>query len=305
MKDFFKKKKNIWTMVGILLTIILFAISVSNSPEGNIAELDAVGVLWRCVSALSFSLFLPLVSYLFFNKQTFWAVFIPMFIFLTLQIVLEFAFKYSIGTAGIILSIVMGAFFIWGFIGAYNKNKHKINGTLPIKKKKEEDDDDKSAEELETLIAEEDEKFKEEIKFIEKSFVLSAYGSIYQVIKNENKLYFHRVGNFFRGIKNESYIREFEDLEKLVEGKKDFILNLDQIDDIKISLWGETSPRGVGKMSFIHNGQKYKYEIMLQRHMTSLKVSGAKQFKFKKLSQRKNWKTKKKQQMSIKKSFIN
>lgn len=263
MNNFFKKKKNVWSLIGIVACIVLAVVFGSTSGEGHIAELNAWGIIARFLTAISISVILSLVGYMIFSKQGFWAVFIPFTIFIILQIVLEICLKKSPATGAIIISLASAIFLMYFFIKCYISNKIKINGIDKTKIIKV-DNEEKTIEQLEKEIEQEDKKFIEEIKLYEKSFLaLSTFGSIFQIIKDDNYYYFHKAGNLFKSEKN--YIKEFDNLDEIIsQNEKDFKVSVLEISDLHAKFRTPSNVNGLGSfgtLTFMLNGKQQRYDI--------------------------------------------
>ncbi len=114
-------------------------------------------------------------------------------------------------------------------------------------------------------IAEEmDRKFLESIGFLKNSIILYASASrcIFQTIKNDNGFLFHYIGKRIMDVDDTKFIKDFSNVKLNSENKKDYFINLDDIENITVKT---IEKRNSYKYSILKitlkNGKTQKYKL--------------------------------------------
>ncbi len=235
-----KKKNIVIGIVGFIISLGLTILFILLSPEGNITDLDEVGTFYRIMSIVSVVSCVSFLGFIFFGIRGFLYFFVPISIFAILKIISMYMNKINDNLFYwfIILIILVVS---WIFI---LRSYYKLKAYLK---------DDKADNLEDNLIENEDEDIYKEgdIEYI--IIVSNVLEKWYQLIKYDNKLYFHYLKTGIFRKNNTKLIENIEDLYTFSKNKNDFIISMNEIETIKV--WENRAN------DFISNGNiKFKFK---------------------------------------------
>lgn len=246
----FTKKKTIIGIAGLILSIMMAVVLGGFDGEGGIEQLTAEQTVIRffCVSGIALALgFLMLILFD-------WKMFLVGFGSVEVMIAVQFITAVNVSTGFIIFPLLIAGVLLFFFTAEYRNCKYRINGATSARQQRNEQ---RQIEELEKLTAE-DEELKRSIGYPEKSIILtSQMGSVFQVINRECEYYFHYVGTILARINWSNLITDFDYTERYAN-KKDFVLNKQEITDLKAALREIPQFMDFGTLKIKLNGKKAK-----------------------------------------------
>ncbi|MBP3431291.1 MAG: hypothetical protein J6K39_00300 [Clostridia bacterium] len=228
MKKFFSNKNNIIALVGLVLSIVGCVALILTDKAGHITEIPAGAVISRIFVGLFMSAAMGFVFMFFLHWQGFLIIFCAITFFSAIRICIEVTAKTNASLVGIILTVLISVALCWRFYSNFKTNKIAING-LPEQTDKQKEKEAKMEAEVKAMIAE-DSALKAEIGYLENSIILAnQMGTLFQVIKTDKSLFFHRIGTILKGFDKKDCIKEFENLDILLTNKKDYKIDRAQI----------------------------------------------------------------------------
>ena len=215
------KKNIVIGIVGFAISLGLTIIFALLSPEGNIADLDELGTFYRMMSIISVTSCVSFLGFIFFGIRGFLYFFIPVSIFAALKVISMYMDKINDNLFyWFIILIILVISWIFSLRGYY-----KLKAYLK---------DDKANNLNDNLIENEYEDIYKDgdIEYI--IIVSNVLAKWYQLIKYDNKLYFHYLKTGLFRKNNTKLIENIEDLYTFSKNKNDFIISMNDIETIKV-----------------------------------------------------------------------
>lgn len=215
------KKNIVIGIVGFVISIGLTILFALLSPEGNIADLDELGTFYRMMSIISVVSCVSFLGFIFFGIRGFLYFFIPVSIFAALKVISMYMDKINDNLFyWFIILIILVISWIFSL-----RSYYKLKAYLK---------DDKASNLNDNLIENEDEDIYKDgdIEYI--IIVSNVLAKWYQLIKYDNKLYFHYLKTGLFRKNNTKLIENIEDLYTFSKNKNDFIISMNDIETIKV-----------------------------------------------------------------------
>lgn len=259
----FEKKKTLIGLLGFIVSVGLIVLFACLSPTGNIAELPLTEVIFRILALLFLSSAIGFLVLIFSDIKGFFLIF-GLFAVMTLfRVLLEFTSKSSPSLTLFLISLVGIALLDIAAYNEYKTNNVAINGSsvLSSKERKEQEEIDKEID----ILIKEDEALKKDIGYVENSIIVGSQGAgtLFQVIKMDKGLLFHWVGNILKGIDEAKVIKDFTNVERNKDSKKDYILEYGEIDKISATIKNNYQIMDYGNLKItLKNGKNKRFGLI-------------------------------------------
>lgn len=217
----FSKKKTIYCLIGIGISILVMALGFYFGIEGkSLVEIPFWAIVLRYIAITSMTLILGFIFLIFFDKKFFWFIVGLFQAYIIIYGIIFYTSKTDVVLSWIIFSVLVLSGLLFMFIREYKAKQISING---LQNKKISKKEQQEIEQLEKSALE-DAKLKEQVKYLEKSILVgSQMGTLFQMIKTDDAYYFHNVGSILKGIDDSKFLSDFDNLDGVINNnKKDF-----------------------------------------------------------------------------------
>ncbi len=216
----FSKKQVVIGICGFLIALLLAIIFINLSPRGHILEISPLGAFYRIISILLFCIAVGFLGYIFSGLLGFFTLLIPVSIFALIKIILMYLENLNTNLYFYtILTVILSATLIVS-LASYLSTKNKI-------------DTDFKSDNLNLNKIHYDEIYStDDFKYI--IIVSNILIKWYQVIKYEDKLYFHYLKRGINRYKDDQLFKNKEDLEGFLNNKYNFIIDLNKLNNVTL-----------------------------------------------------------------------
>lgn len=258
----FNKKQVIIGVGGIVLSAAGAAAFGVLDPGGAMSELTASGIALRLLMCTCLALAIGFLLFIFGGIKLFFVGFAQIEVYTILLSVINI----DIAVGAIVVIIVIAA-IAWIFtVVSYRNIKREIN----ISDAEVRVIDEAIAAAGTALSDEDDNKLKSEIKYFDKSVLLSnAMNGVYQVIKIAEGFYFKYIGNnAFKGLDESKLVRDFDGLAVDTSDKKNFVIRYSDIEGMSAKVKPNPDVQAIAmhdfgtvKIKLVGGGKKTFYFI--------------------------------------------
>ena len=254
------QKKALIGLCGLFLSVGLIVLFACLSPSGNITELNCWGVIARVLSLLFLSSAVAFLFYILGDCKSAILIFILFAVMTLFRVLIEFTSQSSPSLSLFLIALLGIVFCVISANNQFKSNQYAINGSSALTKKEKQEQE--KIEKQVMAINQEDEEFKKSIGYPEKSIIIATQmaGSLFQVIKTDDGLLFHHVGNILKGINDDKIVKDFTNVSLSIKGKKDFVLKIEEIDKVLVRIKDNAQIMNFGSLQIsLKSGKKLRY----------------------------------------------